>query len=82
MNFIKTIFISITILSMTSLYYGMCPCVKSECMCSYLYPSGYDTVMVDYISLLNTSQYFYHRCPDIYGIWFPPPPKRFSHRNF
>jgi hypothetical protein len=59
MNFIKTILISITIMSMTSLYYGMCPCIKSECLCSYLYPSGYDTVMVDYISLLNTSQYFY-----------------------
>jgi hypothetical protein len=59
MNFIKTIFISIAIMSMTSLYYGMCPCIKSECVCSYLYPSGYDIVMVDYISLLNTSQYFY-----------------------
>ena len=59
MNFIKSIFISIAIMSMISLYYGMCPCIKSECICSYLYPSGYDTVMVNYISLLNTSQYFY-----------------------
>ena len=68
MNYIM---LSTIMMSLLSLYYALCPCankdtnfsittvIMDKCVCSYMYPNGYNMVKVNYTSKTNMTQYFY-----------------------